>query len=244
MGDIKPISPFTFISWKEDENSIVVGAKDTSFGYVALMQIDDINIDEIVDYAKSQRDERNWQNDFAKNFPFYVSAVASQKGVPCFVETKHAAIEYCDLQTNEVLEAKLEATEDAYNEAVRIEVARAEYDKLRNLENQALPSVNPSSSAKKAAAQPDDGGSNEEDLYEDTDDDENDTDHSKSRLFEMIFTQIQTALSLGVELGLTYEEIKGAYGAALGPSQVPQTLEECTKIAENNPYLMNYLLND
>ncbi|CCW60890.1 unnamed protein product [Phytomonas sp. EM1] len=240
MDDIKPISPFTFISWKEDENSIVVGTKDTSFGYVALMQIDGIDIDDIVNYAKSQR-EKNWQNEFAKNFPFYVLSVAGQRDMPCFVTTKHATIEYCDLQTNEVLETELEATEDAYNESVRIEAARAEYDKLQSQEKGTLPSVDTFAGIKRAARSADDSDAGEEDLYEDIDEDnENDANHSKRFMLDMISSQIHSAVSIGVGLGLTSKEIKGAYSAAVGPSQVPQNLDECMKVAEGNSVLMKF----
>lgn len=224
------VSPFTFIAWKEDEDSIVVGTEDTKLGYMTLLSIDGVDAEAIVAKAKAEQGEDKWEKTLAKEFPRYVQALADAG--TAFPATRKAKVEYADMNTGEVLDIELPATSAAYNECVRVETVRGAH----------TPNI-----GQEAAS--------DEDEYEDLDDDEDEEDeedeevespekrrYARRRMFiDMLTTQLETALSIGGDLGLTVEEMREVYHAAAGPHPVPQTPEECFKMAQGDLALQKYL---
>lgn len=121
------ISPFSFLVWKEDKQELVAGTSDTTLGYMVLLTVDGVDVEDIVKYMKDQEDER-WHDTVARNWPTYVKAVASAAGKPTFLDTGKCDVEYADINTGEVLEITLPATAASYQEAVRVETARSQHE--------------------------------------------------------------------------------------------------------------------
>eukprot|EP00796_Vickermania_ingenoplastis_P008441 gene8441-5919_t len=169
--------------------------------YITLISVDGVDADEIVRYAREQSDD--WENTIAEKFPTYIAALAKS---PCFLETGNATVDYADLQTCEVMQKTLAATSENYNEAVRIEGQRREVQGGNEY-----------------------GG--EEDEYETVDDEESDDESSEENgkeqsLVSMIGNQMEVAIYIAAEMGLTPEEIHEIFRTTVS-CDVPLGQEEC-----------------
>lgn len=224
------VSPFSFIAWKEDDESLVVSTSINTLGYMVLLEVDGVPADAVIAYAKSQMGESSWQKELAVNFPSYVAALAKEAGRPCFVTTGTAQVEFADINSGEVVEMDLPATSEAYDEAVRVDSSRANHEVPRGM----------SGAAKES-------DSDEYESVEDEEDEENEPTKQQAYLqkrhfLDMFATQMETVLSIGMDLGLTIEEMAAAYKKVMGKDHpVPESVEECMAVSSENPALQAYL---
>lgn len=249
------VSPFTFVTWKEDENAVVAGTTVEQLGYIQVLSIDGIDIDAIVTHAIETNGEAALTEMLATRFPAYVAALAERNGTPCFVTSGVAEVEYADLNTGEVGEGTFDATEENYNEAVRIDAVRAQHAGGRaNNSNNANRGPNATGAAKNDHNDEDE---EDEDDYEDVEEDEDENaalpdkragkdgsggDLSTANMLDKLHTQLQVAICIASDMGFTAEEIKEVYQRSVPSTDpVPQTVEECLELAEGNHDLQVFI---
>lgn len=243
-------SPFTFLTWKDDDEAVVASTTNTELGYIQVLSIDGIDIDDIVAHARVTNDgDAGLTTNFAEKFPSYVAAVAAAKGSECFATTGKAKVEYAEMNTGVVNEAEMEATAANFNECVRLDGQRAAHEAAHGGGGGKKKKTQKPKTDGEEEEEDDDDGEDYEDM-DDDDDEEEEEDESpkgqaymaKRRLLDMVSTQMETAFSIAFDMGLTVEDTQAAFRAAVPPLfPVPQTPEECMHAAEENMALKEYL---
>lgn len=216
MEDKFKLSPFSFLCWKEDDESLMASTLEND-NYISLISVDGIPVEDIVGYA--QKHYPKWEDCIALVFPKCVAALASINETPCFADGGAAKVEYSDSVTWEVHEGDFPASRAAYDKSVKIE-------NERNAHGEAV------KEAKKNAKA---GDADDDDDFESVDDEEEEDEEDTELAHEhntvaMMTSQMEAAIFMAGHLGLSVEDIASVIQSQLS-IPLPHTVEDCVNSA-------------
>lgn len=200
-------SPFSFLDWDAKACTILVRTTDQSTAdkLWGLVSVDGTPAEAIIGAAKKEEGDKKWMHNFAVMFPNY-ALMASMNHGSSFVVTGNASVELEDLDSHEITEMTLEATDDAYLNA------------LQNWTHD-----NDHLNAKQKEEVETNGEGNGDEDYEDVDeDDEEGEEQSESYLdkrhnLDAVAAMFDAANRFAVkQFGLTPKQLRQAFVAAGG----------------------------
>ncbi|CUG86293.1 Hypothetical protein, putative [Bodo saltans] len=111
-------SPFRYLEWNAETNGLIVepALPKTSKRW-GLISVDGVSTEELVKTAKTN-DGATWLHNFAVMLPNYV-LMAAPSQADTFVISGIAHVEVEDLDSHEIEELTVDATEEAFDEAIR-----------------------------------------------------------------------------------------------------------------------------
>jgi hypothetical protein len=111
-------SPFRYLEWVAETNVLIVEpAVPKSAKRWGLISVDGVPLEELVKTARAN-DGATWLHNFAVMLPNYV-LMAAPSQADTFVVSGTAHLELEDLESHEIEELSVEATEEAFDAAIR-----------------------------------------------------------------------------------------------------------------------------
>lgn len=216
-------SPFRYLEWSEDTSSLIVEpALPKSTKRWGLVSVDGVPVEALVKTAKDNDGDKKWLHNFAVMLPNYV-LMAAESQADTFVITGEAKLEVEDLETHEIEELVVDATEEAFEAAIRS--WKHDLDNVRAAGDSALDaSEGVSKSSKQPRFDPMHGMGGDDDEYIDDDDDDDDDEHSeekqaymeKRQLLDQFAMMLDLTNKMAKKFQLTPAQMRKAFSEAGG----------------------------